>query len=273
MGPVVSVGDVKVLLAAVVFVIGGCGSCDDAGRGHPWDVSNPDGDTTADAMDVADDAVEYSDEDTSLDATDADETTDVVVDDSSSDDSESDVPDAEDPLACLEVDGAECPVQDPTSYGDCRMSLGVVFDGEDCVAASGCDCDGGGCPQFDSLTECARECSGASVCTEDDLPTYARDTEPVMCRFLHCGLELTFCVSSQSDPADQLGALFPNERVACEKDARNCTLAAALGGGTACEQGDWCCWIDGRLDVDSLRGACAASLLPGVQRGACYALE
>jgi len=64
-----------------------------------------------------------------------------------------------------------CMPMDAHGVGECLAVLGVVFDGEQCVALSGCDCEGADCDLlYDTMDECEAvhgECPG--VCAPMDV--------------------------------------------------------------------------------------------------------
>lgn len=51
-----------------------------------------------------------------------------------------------------------CVELDPDGYGVCEMILGVVFDGQDCVLASGCGCEPDCEYFFDDFETCQSVC-------------------------------------------------------------------------------------------------------------------
>ncbi len=71
---------------------------------------------------------------------------------------------------CVPVDPEEpaCVTLDPSDYGMCLAVLGVVFDGENCVTASGCSCDPDCAYFFDDMESCQEACG---------LPTYLQEGE------------------------------------------------------------------------------------------------
>ena len=67
-------------------------------------------------------------------------------------------------------EAALCVALDPYAYGQCAMILGVVFDGEDCVWASGCGCDQDCENFFDDIESCLLACNLADGDTDVDAP-------------------------------------------------------------------------------------------------------
>ncbi|TXD34520.1 hypothetical protein FRC96_12920 [Lujinxingia vulgaris] len=77
-------------------------------------------------------------------------------DDVLSDDTRDVSPDADPVFEFAEP--APCPTQSPWVYGGCYGVMGVVFDGTQCVTASGCGCPNDDCPAFETLEACAAAC-------------------------------------------------------------------------------------------------------------------
>jgi hypothetical protein len=69
-------------------------------------------------------------------------------------------PDADCPaVECEDPTVPQCEPMDAASEGECETDLGYSFDGETCVALTGCSCEGEDCDAlFESLAECEDEC-------------------------------------------------------------------------------------------------------------------
>ncbi|HIN85620.1 MAG TPA: hypothetical protein EYN06_03985, partial [Myxococcales bacterium] len=67
---------------------------------------------------------------------------------------------------CTSVDPTTCQTLDPNSFGPCEAELGIVFDGQNCVTASGCDC-GSDCDAFyDTIEACKEACISKDKCAD-----------------------------------------------------------------------------------------------------------
>jgi len=105
---------------------------------------------------------------------------------------------------CVPVDPVEpaCVSVDPWQFGACQMLLGVVFDGESCVYASGCGC-GDHCDHiFADLESCRSACGlpgeglpEGAVCESD-----AQCAEGLLCCY-PCGIQ--GCQNRCTAPCDE----------------------------------------------------------------------
>lgn len=142
-----------------------------------------------------------------------------------------------------------CDVADG-DYGDCDLALGWAFDGEDCLAMSGCDC-APDCAAFSSdLASCVAACDG--YCDED--------------AFVGEGIaangwgEGDFCdeifLCLKSDTATAVGAYLPG---------LDCS------GGTICGNGQIRCTYAMGVTVSAaqLDQLCAATLIEDVDEIFC----
>ena len=275
---------VAMLLLIAGLGLSGCNSCHNDGGGARWDVGDRSditgSDTAEDVVDDADTSAADADDADTTDMTDATDIQDAPsdIDDARSDTGDSaDATDIADPgerLSCLAADDAHCPIQDPGSFGDCAMPLGVVFDGSSCVPASGCDCTGADCPAFDSIEECASQCGDAGACRADDMPL-VWGTETLTCGDQNCGDRMTFCVSSDTDPTGRLSQVMPDIGVDCVRSDGGCHLRDPLDEADKCVDGDWCCTehqATGYTDTE-LRQLCGITLMPGVKQATCFYFE
>jgi hypothetical protein len=112
--------------------------------------------------------------------------------------------------SCLEVCTPDCVGLDPASYGACAMVLGVVFDGQSCVTASGCSC-GADCElMFTSRDACQRACGLGCE-------TIAPGAFGLCDRVLGWGFDGSGCaVISGCSCGERCDLLFPS-RAACER--------------------------------------------------------
>jgi hypothetical protein len=68
--------------------------------------------------------------------------------------------------------GGACEAQDAAGVGDCKLLLGVAWNGESCVEIAGCECAGADCDAlFDSVEACKTahaECFAPGPCAPED---------------------------------------------------------------------------------------------------------
>ncbi|MFB6372818.1 MAG: hypothetical protein ABEN55_06835, partial [Bradymonadaceae bacterium] len=144
------------LLFAMLVGLGGvsCDGCAD-GPGDRWDVRASDADVESmEAGDAGDTGA--------ADVAEADVADGLPGADRDGEELDGDT--GCDPYDDMDTAGIDCPVQRADAFGDCGNTAGAVFDGTRCVDVSGCECDSGRCPAFDSVEECARQCGRAGEC-------------------------------------------------------------------------------------------------------------
>ncbi|RDV38740.1 hypothetical protein DV096_08005 [Bradymonadaceae bacterium TMQ3] len=169
-------------------------------------------------------------------------------------------------------DSTPCPIQDPGAYGDCDAVLGVVFDGTQCVTASGCECQGDDCPAFDSLEACVTSCAQGGYCQTARLPHYLAGA---------CPGETCFDLTSIcAEPSGQLADFetfltdnLPGMNVRCTDSSDIC--AATTPSPHTCLPDDWCCTFIASTPFDLPRhhSYCALTLLPNVRALGCLPLD
>ena len=95
--------------------------------------------------------------------------------------------------SCIPIEPEEptCETLDPYGYGACARVLGVVFDGEGCVTASGCSCEPDCDAMFDSMEACEAACGLPDVLQVGDVCGYeieAQCAEGLECCY-PCGIQ------------------------------------------------------------------------------------
>ena len=169
---------------------------------------------------------------------------------------------------CIEEDIQRCQVQQKTQFGDCGEVIGAVFDGQQCVEATGCpNCQGDECPMFDSIESCASSCAQNGWCQLQKMPVLS---EP-KCTLNRCSEPLVVCIDSNTDPVDQLGPFGRGDAMAdCrEQDAFGYCRASQI---ECVREGQWCCnyrRMHNSLNSDELSQACALTLRTDVQQVGC----
>lgn len=228
------------------------------------------------ALDVSRDAttdlVEDMTEDVAMDLSHdmaPDSTSDMK--DASADFPEDMLPDALSPAhrrMCIEEDNLRCKTQQKTQFGDCGEVIGAVFNGQQCVEATGCPgCQGDDCPMFDSIDSCATSCAQNGWCQVDKMPLLSVP----QCIQIGCEEPLVTCVSSNTDPTNQFKPLGRGDvkAVCLEKDAN----AFCRKSQVACtDEGQWCCHYRreySNLNSDELTQVCALTLQPNIQQVGC----
>jgi hypothetical protein len=239
-----------VLILLLAAMLSGCGTCDNSESGWRLDTSVPD----ASGGDAGDTVEEVGSQDSGVDA------------DSDATDPRG-LPPAEE-RSCGESEEVSCPIQEPTGFGDCDQPIGAVFDGIECVAVSGCDCDGQDCPAFDSVEACAEACGRAGWCQSQRLPrTLLSDDSG--CPDTQCGQGVAMCSDGSEAPSDTLQRLIPSiNSIDCvevsRSDGYDCVAA-----GVPCYEGEWCCTLPiQRIRKSEYSELCRATLLPDFKPGA-----
>jgi hypothetical protein len=154
--------------------------------------------------------------------------------------------------AGVDADLTACPALDPSGYGACGSVLGAIFDGNQCVEVSGCDCGADCAGFFPTVEACASGCAAAGRCNTGkflgpDLPIEVGD----FCDLLEpCG---------QGDPSTLAQVLSVWPDLTCGGAETHCTCATTL----------MCYAQTVTIDADVYRRACAASLLPTVACVSC----
>ena len=256
------------LAIAAALALTALACSDDIDSAGPFDLTEPDA-----ATDVASDA------DTAPDASpdtpeDTDASPDTTEDADAAKDTDPTLPPAPHNICELSdptPDTTPCPIQDPDAYGDCDAVLGVVFDGTQCVTASGCDCQGDDCPAFDTLEDCATSCAGAGYCQTERLTSLLTGA----CPGEDCFNLTTICAAPSGELADFEAFLtnnLPDLRIVCSENEGLC--GANIFPHT-CLPDDWCCTISGPYPFDRPRhhGHCAITLLPNTRALGCLHLE
>lgn len=166
----------------------------------------------------------------------------------------------------------KCEPIEPNSHGDCKMALGVIFDGQTCRYESGCDCAPDCGMFFVSLEECENACIGGPACVDnDDCSAYETCIEGV------CKMRQGLCWDDADCDDDQYckGAVVCPEGAMCliadapgecVKGIRECT------GNGDCPDGQYCAYygpdddnngstapiyVDQGYCVDIPEGSCA----------------
>lgn len=250
-----------------------CGGCQSDETNHAWDIGTAGVDAGHDAAQHADARDAATDPDVRDAATDPDAAPDVA-----------DVSDAAPDLppamhsTCAPDAGpdatAGCRVQAPDAFGDCATPLGVVFDGTECVPASGCDCQGDDCPAFDSFEACATSCAAEGIYQPAHLPRVNSD-ETLSCDSYFCQGWAAFCSSADADPTDRYDTLTPNLEVTCSRQEDSYCDIAWIPAEGQCAGDDWCCEIRGAWSMNPalFEQMSRLSLLPTVKPGGCLQLE
>lgn len=230
----------------LAVVASGCGTCDDVESGWRLDTSVPDA----------------SSGDTVEEAGSQDAEVGVDADSDTEDATPGNLPAAEE-RSCGESEDVTCPIQDPTGFGDCNQSIGAVFDGTECVATSGCDCDGQDCPAFDSVEACAEACGRAGWCQSKRLPRNLLSDDSG-CPDSQCGQGVAMCSTGSNDPSDTLRQLIPSiNSIDCVQLSRGSETYDCVAASVPCYEGEWCCTLPTqRITASEYPELCRATLLP-----------
>jgi eight-cysteine-cluster-containing protein len=70
------------------------------------------------------------------------------------------------PGVCV-PDDAKCVAVQPGTHGQCKMLLGWIWDGKQCVSEGGCSCEPDCRAFFDSLDKCQAACGAVVACSDD----------------------------------------------------------------------------------------------------------
>lgn len=173
---------------------------------------------------------------------------------------------------CNDVKPNKCEVQTQTTFGDCGIFIGAVFDGTQCVEAYGCrGCQGDSCPLFESVEACSKSCASAGWCQSSKFNLL----QPAQCHDLYCEEYMAVCVSSKTDPTPLMAPFGQNQQAAyCRKDSpsRACEFAAIL-----CREKDqWCCTFRRNstfISPEEYTQVCQLTLQPQVSGIGCSYLN
>lgn len=179
-------------------------------------------------------------------------------------------------LGVDEQSAETCRIQQQTTFGDCGEEIGAVFDGEQCVPAFGCNCEGSEeCPAFDSLEQCAAGCSDAGWCQPERMPIMWSSPPTDSCPGAHCSLMMAMCAAAGGEIGEferVVAEVLPDFDVSCSDDLGSCV---PFRGMEQCDAPDWCCELNGpsTINEETHRQFCSLSLLPQVRAVGCDMLE
>lgn len=168
-----------------------------------------------------------------------------------------------------------CRTQRTDSFGECGLDLGAVFNGTECVPVTGCECTGEECPDFGSVSQCAKTCGIEGWCQTDKFNhTSTTPNQSPPCDGFFCGSVLAVCMDSEENPALQLSVVAPElgPFSSCERAGRSyCSLIGP------CQDPQWCCYKEmfGMPILDSVSSdeICSVSLLSSSKDVSCASFE
>ncbi len=170
------------------------------------------------------------------DSGDADQTTDNSGEEdathSDSDSSEGDS--GQDTTGSSEGNGStifqeSCPAQDAEGVGECKMYLGTIWNGSECVTLGGCSCEGDDCDElFKSEDACKEKMESCTVTSIEPEKCKAQDAQDgpnaanVKCLSRSFSWNGKECVSISCDcKGDECDEIFGSED-ACNKEYKTC---------------------------------------------------
>ena len=174
---------------------------------------------------------------------------------------------------CRRDSQTRCVPRDPMALGDCGQALGYVFDGRQCVEATGCPCEGDEpCGIFETASACAASCAADGWCQQGKYADLGR--VELECTGHRCYDFMMTCVDSDDDPGEELIALTDGQMfISCREGQPNDLCAASPGD---CGPGRWCCQVGGAfitVPPEAEEGFCALTLMPDVMGFGCIDLE
>lgn len=153
-----------------------------------------------------------------------------------------------------------CDAQDMRGDGNCRLSLGVKFNGTDCVSFSGCECVGSECNQRFSTLEACRagysECIGAN-CSGQDIRGEGACAALLGIKFTgDACVGVSGCECVGEDCAD-----IYSTRSACQNAHQSClNQSDACGAGEpACDRDEYCDYPNNTCGAADETGSCKES--------------
>lgn len=167
----------------------------------------------------------------------------------------------------------QCRIQRADSFGDCGVELGAVFDGTQCVPVTGCECTGEDCPMFESLSQCAIDCSAQGWCQADKINYNNRPPGQPRCDGELCDTVFSVCIKSEVDPSSDLNRTAPNLLMICSPRGEG---SQCWFGSPNCSKEDWCCHGAGghwKYNATNSTEMCALSLLATSTNMTCIKLE
>jgi hypothetical protein len=148
---------------------------------------------------------------------------------------------------------AVCKTLDPNSFGVCAAIIGVVFDGEKCVEASGCDCGNQCSYVFKTMLACEISCKVGStdLCADFEQPGCSKKgcDEGMICDItVGCVPSTCSCNPKNGDikcTADCMGGTcVPKDDQKCCEDDKGCPGDFVCAKGVCKKNSLPYCWTD-----------------------------